>query len=157
MPSTRTRPTSKKRTLQIGETARKIFGFETLRPGQEETIEALLQHRDCLVVMPTGSGKSAIYQISGILMDGVTVIISPLIALQKDQVDSINETGAAEAVAINSSQRAAQAKAAIEKIEGGEGKFLFLAPEQLQRNETIDLLEKTEVSLFVVDEAHCIS
>jgi ATP-dependent DNA helicase RecQ len=85
------------------------------------------------------------------------VIISPLIALQKDQVDSINETGAAEAVAINSSQRAAQAKAAIEKIEGGEGKFLFLAPEQLQRNETIDLLEKTEVSLFVVDEAHCIS
>lgn len=107
--------------------------------------------------MPTGSGKSAIYQIASLLMNGMTVVVSPLIALQKDQVDSINENGAAEAVAINSTQRGIEAKAAVSKIENGEGKFLFLAPEQLHRAETVELLEQIDVSLFVVDEAHCIS
>jgi ATP-dependent DNA helicase RecQ len=145
---------NKDRVLSV---ARKSFGFDALRPGQEPAIDALLDHQDCLVVMPTGSGKSAIYQVAGMMMDGATVVISPLIALQKDQVDSINESGAAEAVAINSTQRGQEARVAVEKIEDGDGKFIFLAPEQLHRPETIELLEQAHVSLFVVDEAHCIS
>ena len=166
MPSKPARPASKKRvrknprgpsSSRILAAAKKNFGFETLRPGQEAAIKALLSKQDCLLVMPTGAGKSAVYQIAGMMMDGVTVVISPLIALQKDQVDSINESGAAEAVAINSSQRVADARNAVAKIEGGEGKFIFLAPEQLRRSETLELLEQAGVSLFVVDEAHCIS
>jgi ATP-dependent DNA helicase RecQ len=166
MPSKHSSPAPKaranKKSAPVGRekilaAARKNFGFTALRPGQESAIEAVLSRRDCLVVMPTGSGKSAIYQIAGMMMDGATVVISPLIALQKDQVDSINESGAAEAVAINSTQRTQEARAAVEKIEGGDGKFIFLAPEQLHRPETVELLEQAHVSLFVVDEAHCIS
>ncbi len=158
MPSTRTRSTNRKQSAaEILQTAQKNFGYDELRPSQEEAISALLAGQDCLVVMPTGSGKSAIYQIASLMMDGVTVVISPLIALQKDQIDSINESGAAEAVAINSSQRAKDAKAAAAKVAGGESKFLFLAPEQLCRNETIGLLNQINVTMLVVDEAHCIS
>jgi len=143
---------------KILEAARKNFGFKTLRPGQEEAIGTLLAGQDTLVIMPTGSGKSAIYQIAGLLMEGVTLVISPLIALQKDQVDSINEKAVeAEAVAINSTQRAAEIREAWEQIEEGSGKYIFLAPEQLRKQETMEALEKAGVSLFVIDEAHCIS
>ncbi|HEX3684022.1 MAG TPA: ATP-dependent DNA helicase RecQ [Bryobacteraceae bacterium] len=146
------------RKNKILETARKNFGFESLRPGQEEAIRALLRKKDALVIMPTGSGKSAIYQIAGLLMEGVTLVISPLIALQKDQVDSINENaGDAEAVAINSTQRVSETREAWEQIEEGSGKFIFLAPEQLRKQETMEALEAAGVALFVIDEAHCIS
>jgi ATP-dependent DNA helicase RecQ len=142
----------------IAEVARKDFGFSSLRPGQEEAIGALLKGRDCLVVMPTGSGKSAIYQIAGrMVKDGVTLVVSPLIALQKDQVDSLNEQTDGEAVVVNSTQRAAETREAFDKIEEGEGKYIFLAPEQLRKEETVEKLEKAGVSMFVVDEAHCIS
>jgi ATP-dependent DNA helicase RecQ len=107
--------------------------------------------------MPTGSGKSAIYQIAGSMTKGATLVISPLIALQKDQVDSINETRAEDAVVINSTETAAETREAFEKIEDGTGKFIFLAPEQLHKQETIELLESAAISLLVVDEAHCIS
>ncbi len=144
-------------TNRILATARDSFGFETLRPGQEEAIKTLLEGTDSLVVMPTGSGKSAIYQIAGLLIDGLTLVISPLIALQKDQVDSINEQAPAEAVVVNSTQHAAELREAFEKIESGESKFIFLAPEQLRKQETIERLENAGIGLFVVDEAHCIS
>ena len=139
-------------------TARKNFGYESLRPGQEKAIRSLLAKHDTLVVMPTGSGKSAIYQIAGLMLEGSVLVISPLIALQKDQVDSINsqETDA-EAVVINSTQRVAESREAFEKIEDGDGKFIFLAPEQLRKEETVEALENAEIRLFVVDEAHCIS
>ncbi len=108
--------------------------------------------------MPTGSGKSAIYQIAGLMTEGSVLVISPLIALQKDQVDSINEQDAqAEAVVVNSTQRAAETHEAFEKIGDGTSKYIFLAPEQLRKQETIEALEKANVSLFVIDEAHCIS
>src|SRR6201996_4316130 len=143
---------------RILETAQKKFGFKKLRPGQEEAIGALLKKQDALVIMPTGSGKSAIYQIAGLMTKGATLVISPLIALQKDQVDSINEQGAGvEAVAINSTQRVSETREAFEQIEEGSGKFIFLAPEQLRKQETVEALEAAGVSLFVVDEAHCIS
>jgi ATP-dependent DNA helicase RecQ len=138
--------------------ARENFGFDDLRPGQEDAIRALLDRRDTLVVMPTGSGKSAIYQIAGLIMEGAVLVVSPLIALQKDQVDSINSRDTeADAVLINSTQRVAQSREAIEKIDDGSGKYIFLAPEQLRKQETIEALESANISLFVIDEAHCIS
>ncbi len=142
---------------RILKTAREDFGFKSLRPGQFEGIDALLKGHDCLVVMPTGSGKSAIYQITGSLLDGPTLVISPLIALQKDQVDSINEQADAEAVAVNSTQRVSEAREVFEKIEAGESKFIFLAPEQLRKQETMERLAQAGIALFVIDEAHCIS
>jgi ATP-dependent DNA helicase RecQ len=133
------------------------FGFESLRPGQEDAIRALLDGNDSLVVQPTGSGKSAIYQITALMLNGATLVISPLIALQKDQVDSINAQNAADAVVINSTLRVPETREAMEKIEEGSGKYIFLAPEQLRKQETMETLESAGVSLFVVDEAHCIS
>ena len=137
--------------------ARERLGFEALRPGQQEAVEALLQGRDTLVVQPTGAGKSAIYQIAGLMIKGVTVVISPLIALQKDQVDSIHSQNSAEAVVVNSQQRAAEQRETMERIDEGEVEYIFLAPEQLRRQQTMDRLDAAGVSLFVVDEAHCIT
>jgi ATP-dependent DNA helicase RecQ len=156
-PSAAKKTPAKATSSEILKTAKRLFGFESLRPGQEEAISALLAGTDTLAVMPTGSGKSAIYQIAGTLLDGPTLVVSPLIALQKDQVDSLNESGEAEAVAVNSTQRAAETREAFEAIEEGKGKFLFLAPEQLRKQETIEKLKAAGIALFVVDEAHCIS
>jgi ATP-dependent DNA helicase RecQ len=154
-------PATRKRTRKdpdVRRVARENCGFDSLRPGQEEAICSLLNKRDTLVVMPTGSGKSAIYQIAGLMLDGAVLVISPLIALQKDQVDSINaQQSEAEAVVINSTQCTAELRESIEKIEHGEGKFIFLAPEQLRKQTTIETLEAANIKLFVIDEAHCIS
>jgi ATP-dependent DNA helicase RecQ len=144
-------------TTQIEKTARESLGFERLRPGQREAIESVLKGRDTLVVQPTGSGKSAIYQIAGLLIEGATVIVSPLIALQKDQVDSIQAQQSAEAVAVNSTRRVSEIREEFERIREGEVEYIFLAPEQLQKAETMETLRTADVSLFVVDEAHCVS
>ena len=133
------------------------MGFTELRPGQEEAIQSLLDGRDTLVVKPTGSGKSAIYQIAGLLIPGSTVIVSPLIALQKDQMESIRERDLAEVAVVNSAQKVGDTREAFEKLEEGELEYLFLAPEQLHKEETLARLKAANVSLFVVDEAHCVS
>jgi ATP-dependent DNA helicase RecQ len=137
--------------------ARRLFGFERLRAGQAPAITALLQGHDVLAVLPTGAGKSAIYQIAAAAMPGPTVIVSPLIALQRDQAESEEAREAGGAAIVNSmialpAQREAFADLAREALE-----FLFLAPEQLQRSEVLDRLRDARPSLFVVDEAHCIS
>ena len=142
---------------KIEQTARECLGFDALRPGQREAIEAVLTGHDTLVVQPTGSGKSAIYQIAGLLIDGSTVIVSPLIALQRDQVDSIEEQDSAEAVALNSTSRVSEFRQALKQVEGREIEYIFLAPEQFHKPETMDALRRAKISLFVVDEAHCIS
>lgn len=108
----------RKKENEILATARKNFGYESLRSGQEDAIRALLNGRDCLVVQPTGSGKSAIYQIAALMLQGATLVVSPLIALQKDQVDSINAQDTAEALVINSTQRVSEARDTMDKIEG---------------------------------------
>jgi ATP-dependent DNA helicase RecQ len=108
-------------------------------------------------VQPTGSGKSAIYQIAALLIHGSTVIVSPLIALQKDQVDSIREQNSAEAVAVNSARPASEVRDDMKAMEAGGIEYIFLAPEQLRKPETIERLKAAHVSLFVIDEAHCIS
>jgi ATP-dependent DNA helicase RecQ len=169
MPSTTARRSSRASTpkkvtdransgREIRAVAKAKFGYGDLRSGQEEAIESLLNRQDTLVVMPTGSGKSAIYQITGLMIEGAVLVISPLIALQKDQVDSINAgENEAEALVINSTQKASEFEETLARIESRCCKFIFLAPEQLRKDETITALEKAGISLFVVDEAHCVS
>src|SRR5690349_10319697 len=144
---------------EIAKIAREKLGFESLRPGQEEAVQAIVDKYDTLVVQPTGSGKSAIYQIAGLLIEGATVIVSPLIALQKDQVDSIQDQdqNSADALAVNSHAPAAELRERLAKVEQGKVEYIFLAPEQLRKAETIEGLKSAGVSLFVVDEAHCVS
>lgn len=137
--------------------AARRFGWKTLRPGQAEAVEALLAGDDVLAVMPTGHGKSAIYQLTASLLDGATVVVSPLIALQHDQVEQLEGLGAEEAVAVNSTQRASEIREAWRDLASGDAEFVFLAPEQLAKDEVVERLQELRPSLFVVDEAHCVS
>ncbi len=149
---------SKRQSVQrVRQIALKRFGYDSLRPGQEEAIMAVINGHDTLAVMPTGSGKSAIYQIAACLIPGATVVISPLLALQQDQVESIQERDAGGAAVVNSTVSKAQGEEAFEDIEAGELEFLFLTPEQFNNPETLERLHNSQPSLFVVDEAHCIS
>ncbi|MCP2031344.1 ATP-dependent DNA helicase RecQ [Okibacterium sp. HSC-33S16] len=139
-------------------TARERFGWDDLQGGQIEAVEALLQGRDVLAVMPTGYGKSAIYQLAAALLGGVTVVVSPLIALQTDQVAGLAELpNAPAAVAINSSLRPAALEAAWQRVSGPDGGIVYLAPEQLAKDETVERLRDLGVTLFAVDEAHCVT
>ena len=141
---------------EIERIAREQFGFERLRPGQERAVSAALSGRDVLAVMPTGSGKSAIYQLAALLVPGTTVVVSPLVSLQRDQVESLEATDAG-AAALNSTLRAADRREALEGFEERELEFLFLAPEQLANDEVLARVQRSAPSLFVVDEAHCVS
>jgi ATP-dependent DNA helicase RecQ len=122
-------------------------------------MESVLAGRDTLVVMPTGSGKSAVYQVPALLLDGPTVVVSPLIALQRDQVAALTERegGVGGAVQANSSQSGGARERAFEALRAGEVEFFFLAPEQLAKQDVLDAVAEAKPSLFVVDEAHCIS
>ena len=140
-----------------GQIARAKLGIEQLRPGQEEAIAAVLAGHDTLAVMPTGSGKSAIYQIAAAIIPGVTVVVSPLIALQQDQVEAIAEADAGGAALLNSSVPATEREETLDEFEQGATEFLFLAPEQFANEETFARVQASGPSLFVVDEAHCIS
>ena len=124
-------------------------------------MQAVLARRDTLAVLPTGGGKSAIYQIPSLLLEGPTVVVSPLIALQRDQVAALTQRlgggAGSQAVAANSALGSKASAAAFDAIRSGDAEFLFLAPEQLAKPETIGALREVEPSLFVVDEAHCIS
>ena len=113
---------------RIERVAREAFGFEALRPGQREAIESVLAGRDTLVVMSTGAGKSAIYQIAGLLIEGATVVVSPLIALQRDQVEDLGERAAGGAAQINSSLPAAERERALAELAEDALEFVFLAP-----------------------------
>jgi ATP-dependent DNA helicase RecQ len=142
---------------EIRRTAHDALGFDRLRPGQQEVLEAVLAGRDTLAVMPTGSGKSAIYQIAGALIPGATLVVSPLIALQKDQLDALTEGEAGEAAAVNSALADSAREEALDDMERDRLEFVFMAPEQFNNEETMQRLEQNPPSLFVVDEAHCIS
>lgn len=144
---------------RAAEVARTVFGWPSLRPGQAEAIEAVVQGQDLLAVMATGYGKSAIYQIAAHLIEGPAVVVSPLIALQADQVRHLAERthDDEEAVAVNSSQSAAANRAAWESVASGEAEFVFLAPEQLAKEEVLERLVQVRPGLVVVDEAHCVS
>jgi ATP-dependent DNA helicase RecQ len=142
---------------QLRETARKLFGWEELRPAQAEAMGHVMAGRDTLVVSPTGSGKSAIYQVPAILLSGTTIVVSPLIALQRDQMLGLMGKNAAEAHVVNSSRSDRANEAAFEALQTGGAEFVFLTPEQLAKDEVIAELLEAKPSLFVVDEAHCVS
>ena len=138
--------------------ARDVFGWEGLLPGQAEAVDAVAGGRDTLIVFPTGSGKSAVYQLAGLRRGGVTVVVSPLLALQRDQIASIDEApDAPAAVAISSGVSARGTRRAWAAVESGEPVYVFLAPEQFANPEVLDRLAAADVRLFVVDEAHCVS
>ena len=132
------------------------FGFESFLPGQEEIITTVLDRKDTLVLMPTGGGKSLCYQLPALCFDGLTVVVSPLIALMKDQVDNLRSNGIAAAY-LNSTLNAVQSAKVQALAKKGDLKILYLAPERLTLPGFREFLLKLEVSLFAVDEAHCIS
>src|SRR3954453_7496510 len=136
--------------------AREALGF-SLRPPQREAVEAVVDGHDTLVVMPMGSGKSAIYQVAGMMIDGPTVVVSPLIALQRDQLEALEESDAAPAAALNSALRASDRREALEDLARDRLEYLLLAPEQLANPEVLADVAAARPSLLVVDEAHCIS
>jgi ATP-dependent DNA helicase RecQ len=143
---------------RIRRVARERLGIDELRPGQGEAATAVLSGQDTLLVMPTGSGKSAVYQVAAALIPGTTVVVSPLIALQADQVESLEEDhDVGAAAAVNSGMGDRARRRALERLAAGDLEFLFIAPEQLANDETRAALEASPPSLFVVDEAHCIS
>jgi ATP-dependent DNA helicase RecQ len=142
---------------QIRRAARDTFGWRELRPGQEEAIAAVVDGRDVLAVMATGYGKSAIYQIAGVLLDGPTVVVSPLIALQRDQVADLRGDGAGGAAAVSSAVTERARRDALQDARRDALEFLFLTPEQLSKPDVLASVAAARPSLFVVDEAHCIS
>ena len=150
-------PNPAERAEAIQAVARDRLGLADLRPGQQEAIESVLDGYDTLVVMPTGSGKSAVYQIAGTMLPGPTVVVSPLIALQRDQVEAIEGTTAGVAAAANSTVTAKERRRILDEMRSGRIEFLFVAPEQLSNPETAAALREAKPSLFVIDEAHCIS
>src|SRR5690348_10189199 len=121
----------------IDKTVRKKFGYESLRPGQSDAIRAVLRGRDTRVVMPTGAGKSAIYQIPIAITGGTAIVVSPLIALQQDQVESIAAREISDAGMVNSTIRKSELNQTLEDLEHGRLGYVFLAPEQLGRPETL--------------------
>jgi ATP-dependent DNA helicase RecQ len=146
------------RTRRIRETARDVLGYEEFRPGQEAALKAVVAGRDTLAVLPSGAGKTAIYQIAGQLVDGPVVVVSPLIALQRDQVERLLELpDAGRPAQLNSSLSPGDQRAALEGLTDGSVRFLFLAPEQLAKPEVVEAVRGAEPALFVVDEAHCVS
>ncbi|MDR0474535.1 MAG: RecQ family ATP-dependent DNA helicase, partial [Treponema sp.] len=132
------------------------FGYASFRPGQEETVDAILSGRDVLAVMPTGAGKSLCYQIPALLLPGMTIVISPLISLMKDQVHALKSAGVS-ACFLNSSLNTAEYNQTRAEISQGKVKLLYLAPERLQKAETAGFISGCEVPLVVIDEAHCVS
>lgn len=132
------------------------FGFPSFRPLQEDIVEAILQGRDVFALMPTGGGKSLCYQLPALLLDGTTVVISPLIALMKDQVDALQALGI-PATYVNSSLDASEIGRRQSMVARGEVKLLYVAPERLATPGFLQLLRHARIALFAVDEAHCIS
>lgn len=132
------------------------FGYNSLRPGQAEAIEKILSGKSAIVIMPTGGGKSLCYQLPALVLDGTAIVVSPLIALMKDQVDSLNAKGV-PAVFINSSISPDEANKRIKEAKDGLYKLLYVAPERFYNSEFMDAISQINISLFAVDEAHCIS
>lgn len=140
----------------INQVLRDKFGYTSFREGQESIINAILSHQNVLGIMPTGGGKSVCYQLPALLLDGLTLVISPLISLMKDQVDALNDMGIPAAY-INSTLSAPEINQRLRQASKGEIKLLYVAPERLESDHFRELLRYVPISLLAVDEAHCIS
>ena len=135
---------------------REYFGYSSFRNGQEELIDGITSGRDVLGIMPTGGGKSICYQVPALMMNGITIVISPLISLMKDQVMALKTAGVPAAF-INSSLTPMQMGTVYRNLEAGMYKLVYVAPERLETEEFLALASRLPISLVAVDEAHCIS
>ena len=135
---------------------KEIFGYESFRQGQKQIIEQVLQGKDTLGILPTGAGKSICYQLPALLQEGVTLVVSPLISLMKDQVDQLNIANI-PATFINSTVDEQEAYFRMQQIENGEVKILFVAPERFELESFNYFLQHLPIDLVAIDEAHCIS
>ncbi len=145
--------------LDLKASLKEFFGFDSFKGMQEEVIRTIIEGKDCFVIMPTGAGKSLCYQLPALISDGTAIIISPLIALMKNQVDSIRGFGESDSIAhfLNSSLTKSQSEKVKSDVAQGNTKMLYVAPETLKKDETIEFLRSVRVSFVAVDEAHCIS
>jgi ATP-dependent DNA helicase RecQ len=148
-----------KKTFNLSAELEKYFGFNQFKDNQETIIESLLEGNDTFVIMPTGGGKSLCYQLPALLLEGTAIIISPLIALMKNQVDSIRSYSASDDVAhvLNSSLSASQVRKVKSDIQAGNTKLVFVAPETLKKEENLKFFSEQNISFVAIDEAHCIS
>ncbi len=146
--------TTKRPSPTIQNLLKTHFGFDTFRPNQEEIIENVLAGNNSLAIMPTGGGKSLCFQLPALVLEGMAIVISPLIALMKDQVDALNANGIAASY-YNSSQEPEVQEEVLNKVKTGQLKLLYVAPESLWS--LTGYFKKIEISLIAVDEAHCIS
>ncbi|HEY9899337.1 MAG TPA: DNA helicase RecQ [Pantanalinema sp.] len=135
---------------------RRHWGYDSFLPNQAEAVRSVMERRDCLVILPTGGGKSMCYQLPALALDGMAVVVSPLLALMKDQVDALLSNGIAAAT-LNSSLSADEKRRTYQAIREGAIKLLYLSPERLAAPDVHDLLKSTPISFFAVDEAHCVS
>ena len=141
---------------QAQQVLRDIFGYQQFRPGQEAIIHAALAGRDCLVIMPTGGGKSLCYQVPALVSEGLTLVVSPLISLMKDQVDQLLANGVM-AASLNSSQTREEQQQIYADCRQGRIKLLYVAPERLMMESFLDAMSQWQPAMLAVDEAHCIS
>jgi ATP-dependent DNA helicase RecQ len=143
---------------QIVETAQRVFGHESLRPGQDESVRALLDGHDVLLVQPTGGGKSLAYQLPAVILDGLSLVVSPLLALQEDQTTRLGEYGhRTVARRVSSAETKRERDQALADAAAGKVEFLFLAPEQLANDEVLAAVTAMRPTLIAIDEAHCVS
>ncbi|MFR0041090.1 MAG: DNA helicase RecQ [Lachnospira sp.] len=142
--------------MDASQVLKQYFGYDSFRKGQSDIIEAILQGRDALAIMPTGAGKSVCYQVPTLLLPGITIVISPLISLMQDQVKSLNEAGI-NAAYINSTLSESQMYKALDCAANGKYKIIYVAPERLETMSFITFAKKADISMVTIDEAHCIS
>jgi ATP-dependent DNA helicase RecQ len=143
-------------STDIGSLLATHFGFDTFRPGQEGVIRSLLDGRSALAVFPTGGGKSLCYQLPALEIEGLTLVVSPLIALMKDQIDFLRGRGI-QAARLDSSLGPTESMEVSESIRNGTLKLLYVAPERFNNERFISEMKRTRIGLFAIDEAHCIS
>src|SRR5512133_656884 len=141
---------------QTASLLKSVFGYDQFKPLQRNVIENVLNKRDTLAIMPTGGGKSLCYQLPALISSGLTVVVSPLIALMKDQVEQLRELGV-PALFLNSSLTPEEYRENVAQVRGGKIKLLYLAPEALLTPRMFELLSSVRLSCLTIDEAHCIS
>ena len=142
--------------MNINQTLKHYFGYDSLRKGQSELIEGILQGKDVLGIMPTGAGKSLCYQLPALMLEGTTIVVSPLISLMSDQVKALNQAGV-HAAYINSSLTENQIRTALSYAAQGRYKIIYVAPERLNTPRFLEFACNGQISMLTVDEAHCIS
>jgi len=140
----------------INQILKNIFGYDSFRDGQQEVIEHILSQKDALVIMPTGGGKSICFQVPALYADGLTIVVSPLIALMEDQVESLKQNGVS-AAALNSSLSREDQQHVLHKIKHNQLKLLYVSPERVNSEGFYNFMKSVNISFFAIDEAHCVS